>query len=402
MSAYQIQVHLNKLTCRDTESLHSSDKFALAGAITTGTDTAGFVLPTFRINDSHPDNVRQFENLLVFDGGSETPDVGIVFQAWDMDENDGWVENRDEIVAVSLAIAAGVKLVPGGVEAGAGMELAVAAIVPVIDQFVQWDKDDELLRYGKWWSATAAGPFQRSARDVSIQFGGDDGVGYSTWDYTLDLTIVCTATPTFKATPLPHDLAPRQLFQYAAADANNRRFEGGYPVFHSVSVGLTNYSTQVFLRAFEDMEGRVKSRRGAATERVSQKSVVLHSDLGGPPLDDFRATLRATSQYCQNHGGVGGFPTFENADIMFRTICGVMTLYPAGADWRAVRLTDLGNPAPDDIPGRFVAVHNYAIRNGYLGGFPDYNDTEWGNGVVQCGVVLIHDRAGKVYNPLYG
>jgi ribosomal protein S18 len=243
--------------------------------------------------------------------------------------------------------------------------------------------------------------YQRNARDVSIQFSRHDGSGYSSWDYTLDLTIVCTATPSFTPITLPNDLAARQLFQYAADDARNRRYEGAYPVFDSVRVGLTDYSTRVFLRAFENMEGRIKPRKDAALERVSQHSLVQHDELGGPPLDDFRAMMRATSQYCQSHGGVGGFPTFQNASFFpVGTLCGIMILYSAGAVWRAIRLADLGSPAATDIAARFVAVHDYAIRHGFVAGFPDYNDTEWGNGVVQCGVVLINDRSGQVINPL--
>ena len=58
-------------------------------------------------------------------------------------------------------------------------------------------------------------------------------------------------------------------------------------------------------------------------------------------------------------------------------------------------MTDLGIPPLDDIAERFAAVNDYAVRNGFVGGLPDFNDTEWGNGVVQCVTVLIKPMAGE-------
>ena len=66
MSDFSIEVTLEALVCRDTESIHSSDKFALAGAVFTDTDSAGIVLPMMRINDGETRPLR----TLVFNGTS--------------------------------------------------------------------------------------------------------------------------------------------------------------------------------------------------------------------------------------------------------------------------------------------------------------------------------------------
>ena len=73
MSDYSIQVYLQKLTCRDTESIHSSDRFALTGAVTTDQQTTGLMEPTFRINDTRFADVHDYGGRLIFDGMATTP-----------------------------------------------------------------------------------------------------------------------------------------------------------------------------------------------------------------------------------------------------------------------------------------------------------------------------------------
>jgi hypothetical protein len=56
----------------------------------------------------------------------------------------------------------------------------------------------------------------------------------------------------------------------------------------------------------------------------------------------------------------------------------------------------------NDIAERLAAVNNDAVRQGFVGGFPDFNETDWGNGIVQCGTVLIKHMAGVRHSSVAG
>jgi hypothetical protein len=121
---YTINVELVKVICRDTESIHSSDRFALAGAVLTEVGRQGVYFPTMRINDGEERTLGTSYQLT-----SGSPAVGISPQGWDLDENDSWKEDQKEIAEGAALIAAGVALIPGaqlaaGVIAGVSGRLA--------------------------------------------------------------------------------------------------------------------------------------------------------------------------------------------------------------------------------------------------------------------------------------
>lgn len=147
MSNYSIEVALEALVCRDTESIHSSDKFALPGAVFTDTESAEVMFPTMRINDGE---TRLLQSL-VFQSGSQVPKVGPSLQAWDIDENESWIDNEAEIKAVSAATAQGGKLVPKyGTVLGLVLDGVNEVVPTVVDQFIDWDDNDQLLLYSSW------------------------------------------------------------------------------------------------------------------------------------------------------------------------------------------------------------------------------------------------------------
>ncbi len=45
----------------------------------------------------------------MFDGVAGVSKVGIVLKGWDLDENDGWLDNKKTIVDVSTQIAQAIK-----------------------------------------------------------------------------------------------------------------------------------------------------------------------------------------------------------------------------------------------------------------------------------------------------
>ena len=129
--------------------------------------------------------------------------------------------------------------------------------------------------------------------------------------------------------------------------------------------------------------------------KAAQWQDVPLKDLGNPSLDDFAARMRATQTYAVQNGYVGGFPNFFHADYGKGVVCGTVLIGHGGAEWRDVRLTELGNPPLDDIRAMMTSANDYAFKNGYLGGFPTFFHTEYGNGIIVCGIVLIKKNAGE-------
>lgn len=118
------------------------------------------------------------------------------------------------------------------------------------------------------------------------------------------------------------------------------------------------------------------------------------AELGNPSLDDFAARMRATQNYAVRNGFIGGFPTYHHADHGKGIVCGTVLIGPGHAEWRDVPVAELGNPPLDDIRARMTSANDYAFRNGYLGGFPTFYHADHGGGIV-CGIVLIKRSAGE-------
>ena len=80
--------------------------------------------------------------------------------------------------------------------------------------------------------------------------------------------------------------------------------------------------------------------------------------------------------YAVEHGFVGGFPTYNNEDYGSGMVCGAILLRAEAAEYREVPLAALGNPALGDFEQRFRATQDYASANGFVGGFPNLLQSE--------------------------
>lgn len=116
--------------------------------------------------------------------------------------------------------------------------------------------------------------------------------------------------------------------------------------------------------------------------------------LRNPNMADFAARMRATQDYAVRNGFIAGFPNYHSANVGGTTVCGTFLLTNAAAEWRDVPLSELGNPPLNDIGARMRSANDYAFRNGFLGGFPTFYHADYGNGTV-CGIVLIKKDAGE-------
>ena len=192
VGVHAITVDLINVICRDTESIHSSDKFALAGSIFTGQENQGVYFPTMRINDHEERNLGRSYHFI-----SDLPSVGISLMGWDLDENDSWKENEADIKKGVGAIALAVAAVPGwGTTASAVISGVSKAVIDTIDQFNEWDKNDKLLDYNEVVTLTADVPNVDNWINHPIDFSHGDFSGYSSWDYTITMRINCRWQPT--------------------------------------------------------------------------------------------------------------------------------------------------------------------------------------------------------------
>lgn len=95
------------------------------------------------------------------------------------------------------------------------------------------------------------------------------------------------------------------------------------------------------------------------------------TELGSPDLSDFTRRMTRTQDYAKANHFVGGFPTFFHADYGRGIVCGSVLLSAEVAEFRDVSLSDLGDPGLDDIEQLFRGTSDYAVRNGFVGGFPN-------------------------------
>jgi hypothetical protein len=121
---------------------------------------------------------------------------------------------------------------------------------------------------------------------------------------------------------------------------------------------------------------------------------VAHHLLSYAPLNDFAERMRATQRFAVKFGYIGGFPNYFHADYGSGVVCGTFLLTNKAAEWRDVPITELGNPPLNDIGARMRSANDYAFRNGFLGGFPTFFHADYGKGIV-CGIILIKKEAGE-------
>jgi hypothetical protein len=168
-----------------------------------------------------------------------------------------------------------------------------------------------------------------------------------------------------------------------STDTNSADFVGGFPNFYEATNGRDHVGGTIFVK------------RAAAEWRD-----IPLTELGNVTLDDFGERMRATNTYAARNGFVGGFPTFFHADYGNGIVCGTILLKAGCAEWRDVPLADLGTPSLDDFEARFRATQDYAIRNGFVGGFPNMFHAEKSistiaditgrkRRIIVCGTVLL-------------
>lgn len=118
------------------------------------------------------------------------------------------------------------------------------------------------------------------------------------------------------------------------------------------------------------------------------------SELGNPDLDDFGQRMRSTQDYAIRNGFVGGFPNFHHGDYGNGIVCGTILLGANCVQWRDLPWSEIGSPGLSDIGARFRGVHDWAVRNLYAGGFPNMYHGDTPGGRV-AGVILLKAGVGE-------
>jgi hypothetical protein len=111
-------------------------------------------------------------------------------------------------------------------------------------------------------------------------------------------------------------------------------------------------------------------------------------------LEDFAGRMRETHTWARNHGFIGGFPNFFQTDHGSGIVCGTILLHDDKAEWRDIPHSELGYVPLDDIAARMRAVHTWARNHGFIGGYPNFFHADHGNGVV-CGTILLPDSSAE-------
>ena len=183
-------------------------------------------------------------------------------------------------------------------------------------------------------------------------------------------------------------------FEAVQRFATGQNQPGGYPTFETVVRRIVLPGRGVTLTS----EGypTVILPNSAAEWRD-----VPASALDNPGLADPSQHVASMQRYAVSQGFVGAIPTFFQAETGgFR--CGTLLLKSGGAEWRDVNVVDLNNVDPSDEGGRFRAVQDYAVRNNFIGGYPNFyigQQTAWTpsglSSVTVNGTVLVNSAVAE-------
>jgi hypothetical protein len=116
-------------------------------------------------------------------------------------------------------------------------------------------------------------------------------------------------------------------------------------------------------------------------DRALQDQVAsLFEDLPGFSQLDPAAQFRRIHDYAVKNGFVGGFPNFHTFDFRF----GIIVIRKEAAVWESVPAETLARHfrEPQHFTNRFVAVHRYAQSKGFVSGFPNFHELHGDYGVI--------------------
>src|SRR5687767_14887219 len=109
---------------------------------------------------------------------------------------------------------------------------------------------------------------------------------------------------------------------------------------------------------------------------------------------DIRDRLRKSQTFAKAQGFVAGFLTFYEGDQEVKIANGVILFNSNCCKVENIPANELGEPDESDISGRFQAITEYALRNGFAAGFPTFRETIR-RGNLTYGAVLIDSSVAE-------
>ena len=156
--------------------------------------------------------------------------------------------------------------------------------------------------------------------------------------------------------------------------ATKNGYAGGFPNFHQADYG----------------NGVVYGAILIKIDSADQHDISI-AELGNP--DGAEARFSSVHDWATKNGYAGGFPNFHQADYGNGVVYGAILIKIDSADQHDISIAELGNP--DSVEARFRSVHDWATKNGYAGGFPNFHQADYGNGVVYGAILIKIDSADQ-------
>jgi lamin tail-like protein len=165
-------------------------------------------------------------------------------------------------------------------------------------------------------------------------------------------------------------MADHDRFRNAHRYAGTQGFVGGFSNFHEADYGRgVVYGTFMLPAATVDW-------------RDIPRAALIALEPGANQIENVPAVIRAISRWGSANGYDGGIPTFEQADPGGGVVYGAMLLRPGVTQWQDVPRAQIGANSPNDVPNMMRGANDYAVANGFVAGFPTFEQADHGAGVV--------------------
>jgi Repeat of unknown function (DUF346) len=119
---------------------------------------------------------------------------------------------------------------------------------------------------------------------------------------------------------------------------------------------------------------------------------VPRDEYGVYQVEDVPAMFRAANDYAVKQGYAAGLPDFHQADHGAGVVYGTFLIKQGMVNFRDVPAAELGLWDRTQVPAMIRAANDYAVRTGYGAAFPTFHEADYGNGPV-FGLILLHPGA---------
>ena len=129
--------------------------------------------------------------------------------------------------------------------------------------------------------------------------------------------------------------------------------------------------------------------------RFPNPSIPQFASVNIPESDKAQQMFRHRAEYASKNGFAAGFPNFHEARKGNDIVGGTILIKHGMVEWRDVPQHFFpGSYQLNDFAGRMRLTQDYAVARGFVGGFPNYFHANYGSGNV-CGTFLLTPEAAE-------